>query len=299
MLRDSQPAEHSQHHLTERPGAHTQYNTLIRDVAKVAHNLENEQTNSGQHSGINAILDEVYGTALKGKSQEYQQAFANMLDIKLTQDGTKGLVVDKFAEENFDFLSSGKKRITINDLDGKADELGMMGRGLEKYLTEDVLLKSEQIGSSVKEHKFLGFGTKEGFDRRQLFKDEANERTNIALNPPRMPWQFGPEDAATTEAVQPTVRPVDVVVQPIDSSIIVKVPDTIRPIRPRPIEPIPTHPVDPFYPVRPVFPDVSRTHVDSVPSIKSPVEPDRVTPKTLSAFDSFAPLDLVGPAGAI
>jgi hypothetical protein len=121
-----------------------QYADLGDAVARTAANLENHTNNAGQYSSVNAILNEVYGTTLKGKSADYKATFVDFLDQKLDADEKKGAVLDEFAQENFNFLSNGKKRIQTADLDGKAQELGMMNRSIEQRLTEDLSVQQSK-----------------------------------------------------------------------------------------------------------------------------------------------------------
>jgi hypothetical protein len=144
-------------------------------VARTATNLENHTNNAGQYQSVNAILDEVYSTALKGKSSEYKATFVDFLDRKLEADEKKGAVLDEFAQENFNFLSNGKKRIQTADLDGKAQELGMMNRSIEQRLTLDLSEQQTAIEKSKHEGVFLGLGHKHGIDRKRLSSYDQKE----------------------------------------------------------------------------------------------------------------------------
>jgi len=163
-------------------------------VAKTAYNLENHQNNAGQSESVNAILNEVYGTALKGKSADYKAAFVDFLDRKLDADEKKGAVLDEFAQENFNFLSNGKKRIQTADLDGKAQELGMMNRSIEQRLTEDLSDQQTAIEKSKHEGVFLGLGHKHGIDRKRLSSFDQKEDDKAAsenvLKSVATPYQF-------------------------------------------------------------------------------------------------------------
>jgi hypothetical protein len=144
-------------------------------VARTASNLEHHTNSAGQYSSVNSILNEVYGTALKGKSEDYKAAFVDFLDRKLDADEKKGAVLDEFAQENFNFLSNGKKRIQTADLDGKAQELGMMNRSIEQRLTEDLSIQQTAIEKSKHEGVFLGLGHKHGIDRKRLSSFDQKE----------------------------------------------------------------------------------------------------------------------------
>ena len=149
---------------------------LRTKVDNAAYNLEHHQNNSGQPCTFQSILDEVYRKDFSGKSEGYKQAFGEYLDRKLEADGQKSAVIDEFASENFDFLSNGKKRIQTADLNGKATELGLMGRTIEQRLTEDLMDNQGKIEKAHHEGKFLGiFGHKHGIDQKRLDKDAKNE----------------------------------------------------------------------------------------------------------------------------
>ncbi len=171
-----------------------QFADLGESVARTAANLENHTNNAGQYSTVNAILNEVYGTALKGKSEDYKAAFVDFLDRKLDADEKKGAVLDEFAQENFNFLSNGKKRIQTADLDGKAQELGMMNHLIEQRLTEDLSIQQTAIEKSKHEGVFLGLGHKHGIDRKRLSafdqKEDDKAQSENVLKSVATPYQW-------------------------------------------------------------------------------------------------------------
>jgi hypothetical protein len=187
-----------------------QYADLGDAVARTAANLENHTNNAGQYSSVNAILNEVYGTTLKGKSADYKATFVDFLDQKLDADEKKGAVLDEFAQENFNFLSNGKKRIQTADLDGKAQELGMMNRSIEQRLTEDLSVQQTAIEKSKHEGVFLGLGHKHGIDRKRLSafdqKEDDKSQSENVLKSVATPYQWdritgGTYDRPGTEAL--------------------------------------------------------------------------------------------------